>query len=79
MPRCRHCDDELPDYCPADVTSCRSYFNWWAQRRGDALTAEEAHKVALLVLLCEMDVASWDGFIGGGFSLSAGDFSCVPS
>ena len=61
MPRCRLCEDELPDDCPADVTSCQSYCNWWAQQRGDTLTTEEADKMALLALLCEMDVACRDG------------------
>ena len=61
MPRCRHCDDELPDDCPADVTSCRSYANWKARKLGGMLTEEGARDLTLLWGLCAMYVATDKG------------------
>lgn len=61
MSRCRHCEDELPDDCPLDVTSCRSYSNWKARQLGDILTEDEARDLTLFWGLCAMDVAIRDG------------------
>lgn len=61
MPRCRHCDDELPDDCPADLTNCRSYCNWRTQERGNMLTEDEARDFELFTGLCDLDVACRNG------------------
>jgi hypothetical protein len=61
MPRCRHCHNELPDDCAADIASCRSYCRWRARLRGDMLTEEEALDLTLLERLCELEVAIRDG------------------
>jgi len=61
MPRCRQCEDELPEDCPADVTSCRSYCRWKARLVGDMLTEEQARDLELFAGLCELDVACRDG------------------
>ncbi len=61
MPRCRHCEDELPSDCPADVTSCRSYCNWKARSEGDMLPAWKAEILTVFAGLCALDVAVRDG------------------
>ena len=61
MHRCRHCHDELPDGCPADVTSCRAYADWRARQQGDLLTAAEADDLTLCAGLCALSVALRDG------------------
>ena len=38
---CRHCGDDSPSDCPSTVTSCKSYCDWLAPKRGDMLTAVE--------------------------------------
>jgi hypothetical protein len=61
MPACRHCGDDLPEDCPATVTSCKSYADWRARQRGDMLPADEADALALYAGLCAFDVALRDG------------------
>jgi hypothetical protein len=60
-PRCRHCEDELPEDCPAGVTSCASYCNWKAGQRGDMLPENEARALELWKGLCALDVAIRNG------------------
>jgi hypothetical protein len=61
MPRCRHCEEELPDDCPADVTSCRSYCNWKARSESDMLPAWKADMLTVFAGLYSLDVAMQDG------------------
>lgn len=61
MPRCRHCEDDLPDDCPDHITSCRSYSNWKAKQLGDMLPEDDAVVLELFAGLCEFDVATRDG------------------
>lgn len=58
MPRCRHCDAELPDGCPVAVTGCRSYASRKAKQKGDMLTGDEAEILDMLAALCAADVAT---------------------
>jgi hypothetical protein len=46
--RCRHYDDELPDECPAGVTSCPGYCDWRARQQGDMLPPALAVDLTLL-------------------------------
>src|SRR5262245_43135267 len=59
---CRHCEDELLDDCPPDVTSCRSYANRRARQAGDMLTEDESHDLTVLWVLCSISVAIRDGW-----------------
>jgi hypothetical protein len=59
--QCRHCGDEPPSDCPADVTSCHGYANWQARQLGDMLSADEADMLTVWAGLCAMYVATRDG------------------
>jgi hypothetical protein len=60
MPPCRHCGDELPEDCPATLTSCKAYCDWKARQRGDMQPADEADALALYAGLCRFYVALRD-------------------
>jgi hypothetical protein len=57
----RHCGDELPDDCPTEITSCRSYANWKAKQKGDTLTEEFAVMLIMFECFFALDAASRDG------------------
>jgi hypothetical protein len=61
MPSCHHCGDELPEDCPATLTSCKAYCDWRARQRGDMLPADEADMLGLYAGLCRLDVGLRDG------------------
>jgi hypothetical protein len=58
---CRHCGDTILEDCPAHVTSCRGYADWWAKQRGDMLSEDEAKTLTLLGFFCSLNVALRDG------------------
>jgi hypothetical protein len=58
---CRHCGDTLPEDCPAHVTSCRGYTDWWAHKRGDMLSEDDMNIATLFGFFCSLDVALRDG------------------
>jgi hypothetical protein len=63
MRRCRHCHDDRPADCPADVPSCKGYADWRARRQGDLLGEREAEDLTLYAGLCARSVALRDGLV----------------
>jgi hypothetical protein len=53
----RNSDDELPDDCPAGITSCRGYCDWRARQAGDMLPAALAVDLTLFAGYCALQVA----------------------
>jgi hypothetical protein len=52
-----HCGDDLPNDCPAEVTSCTGYAHSRVRQLGDMLTAGECDDLTLLRGLRAFDVA----------------------